>query len=409
MPNRIVIVGAGQAGVATAFKLRSHGHSGPITLLGEEPHLPYHRPPLSKKFVTERLDAERLHIRQAALYEKEGIRLVNNSHVQALDRAHRQVMTSDGQTFDYDALVLATGSQPRLLPFVTGGHPNNVLTLRTLADAVSMRERFAPNARLLVMGGGYIGLESAAVARGLGMTVTLVERDARILNRVASPQTAAYFRDLHRRHGVTIIEGANVAQFEHAADCVTAVTLADGTRIAVDVVIVGIGVTPRTDLAAQAGLAVENGIVVDRSCRTSDPLIYSLGDCASFPYQDRRTRLESVQNAVDMADVVARSIMGEPAQYDALPWFWSDQYSTKLQIAGLNAGYDRVAVRQNTDDSLSVWYFKGAQLLAVDAINDPRAFMTAKRWLGLGQAPKWEDMQNSSIALNDLAVSGCKH
>ncbi|RYF38402.1 MAG: hypothetical protein EOO27_50865, partial [Comamonadaceae bacterium] len=185
MASKIVIVGAGQAGVATAFKLRSHGHDGPITLLGEEPHVPYHRPPLSKKFVTDRLDVERLHIRQADLYEKAGISLVSDSHVEAIDRDHRRVRTSNGQAFDYDALVLATGSQARLLPFDEGGRPANVLTLRTLGDAVSMRERFVPGGRLLVIGGGYIGLESAAVARSLGMTVTLVERDARILNRVA--------------------------------------------------------------------------------------------------------------------------------------------------------------------------------------------------------------------------------
>jgi len=409
MSKKIVIVGAGQAGVATAFKLRSHGHDGPITLLGEEPHLPYHRPPLSKKFVTDRLDVERLHIRQADLYEKEGISLVSDSHVEAIDRVQRRVRTSNGQAFDYDALVLATGSQARLLPFDEGGRPGNVLTLRTLGDAVSMRERFVPDNRLLVIGGGYIGLESAAVARSLGMTVTLVERDTRILNRVASPETAAYFRDLHRKHGVTIYEGAGIAQFDRSGDCVTAVTLTDGTRIAVDVVVVGIGVMPRTDLAARVGLAVENGIVVEQSCRTSDPLIYSLGDCASFPYRDRSIRLESVQNAVDMADVVARSIMGEQAQYDALPWFWSDQYSTKLQIAGLNAGANRVAVRQNTDDSLSVWYFDGDQLVAVDAINDSRAFMTAKRWLGMGHAPSWEDVQDISIALGDLPVSVRRH
>lgn len=405
MSKNIVIVGAGQAGVATAFKLRSHGHDGAITLVGEEASLPYHRPPLSKKFITDRLDVERLHIKQADLYAKENITLESNCCVHAIDRAGKCLRLSDGRTIAYDALVLATGAQARRLPDAEGGHASNVLTLRTLDDAARLRDAFVPHGRLLVVGGGYIGLESAAVARSLGMTVTLIERDARILGRVASPETAAYFRDLHREQGVTVVEGVSVARFDYAGDRVVAAQLSDGRHIDVDIVIVGVGVTPNTDLARHAGLSIVNGIAVDRYCRTSDPSIYALGDCASFPYGERKIRLESVQNAVDMADVVARAITGRPVEYAAIPWFWSDQYSTKLQIAGLNTGYTRVAVRQSHQGSLSVWYFIGDRLIAVDAINDPRAFMTAKRLLGSGRTPKWEDIQDTSLELSALSAA----
>lgn len=405
MPKHIVIVGAGQAGVATAFKLRSHGHDGPITLVGEEAALPYHRPPLSKKFITERLDVTRLHIKPIDLYRKENITLINDCQVRSINREAKCLTTSDGRSIAYDRLVLAVGAQARRLPDAHGGSASNVLTLRTVEDAMRLRDAFVQQGQLLVIGGGYIGLETAAVARSLGMTVTIIEQGPRILGRVASAETAAYFRNLHREQGVSVREGVSVARFAYDGDRITAAVLSDGVHVEVDIVIAGIGVNPNTDLAAHAGLTTDNGIVVDRSCRTSDPAIYALGDCASFPYQGGAIRLESVQNAVDMADVVARSITEKEVEYTAIPWFWSDQYGTKLQIAGLNMGYTRVAVRQSHPGSLSVWYFAGERLIAVDAINDPRAFMMAKRLIGTDRTPAWEAIQNPSIELSALSVA----
>ena len=403
MSNNIVIVGAGQAGVAVAFKLRSYGHTGLITLVEAESVLPYHRPPLSKRFITDRLDAERMYIKQAALYEQSNIAFVKGCTAVSINPGIKCVDLSNGQSVAYDVLVLATGSRARNLPDPDQPPARNVRTLRTLDDAQWLREAFLPGARLLVIGGGYIGLESAAVARSLGMNVTLIERDPRILGRVASAETAAYFRALHQAHGVTVHEGVNLTRFEYAGERVTAVELSDGSRLAVDVVIVGIGVAPNTDLAAHAGLHIENGIAVDRSCRTSDASIYALGDCASFPSEGRMIRLESVQNAVDMAEVVACAITGDPKEYVPVPWFWSDQYATKLQIAGLNTGYTRTVVRENHAGSLSIWYFAGDRLVAVDAINDARAFMTAKRLLAQCRSPNSDMVRDTSIELNALS------
>lgn len=405
MTRDVVIVGAGQAGVAAAFKLRAHGYDGSITLLGDEPQLPYHRPPLSKKFIAERLPDERLHIKPADLYARSDITLVSDCEVQAIDRQARQVHASQGRSFPYDALVLATGAQARRPVMAEGVTPSNLLTLRTLADATRMREAFAPGRRLLIIGGGYIGLEAAAVARKHDMAVTLVERGTRILGRVAASETADYFRALHQAQGVVLYEGVDVAHLDCQGDRIVAARLTNGVHLAVDVVVAGIGVTPHTGLAERAELAIDNGVKVDGSCRTSDPSIYALGDCASFTWRGRTTRLESVQNAVDMAEVVACAITGKPSAYAALPWFWSEQYDTRLQIAGLNTGYTRVAVRGAQQASRSIWYFDGDQLIAVDAINDARTFMTAKRLLVQAQTPSWSDVQDVNRPLDALLAA----
>jgi 3-phenylpropionate/trans-cinnamate dioxygenase ferredoxin reductase subunit len=261
----------------------------------------------------------------------------------------------------------------------------NVLLMRSLADADALAPHLLPGKRVLVIGGGYIGLEAAAVASSKGLQVTLVEAAARILQRVAAPATSDWFRALHRGHGVDLREGASLRRLLADGDRVCGAEMADGSRIDADVVLVGIGVQPNVELAEAAGLAVDNGIVVDALCRTSDPSILAAGDCCSFEYRGQRIRLESVQNANDQAAVAAHTVAGQDKPYAALPWFWSDQYDCKLQIAGLNLGYDDVVERPGkTERSRSVWYYQGEQLLAVDAMNDAAAFVTAKKLLERG-------------------------
>jgi 3-phenylpropionate/trans-cinnamate dioxygenase ferredoxin reductase subunit len=290
------------------------------------------------------------------------------------------------------------------LPVELGANAVNVHTLRSLSDARKLRDAFTLGGHLLVVGGGYIGLETAAVARRLGMRVTLIEQAERILQRVAAGETADYFRALHRAEGVEIFEGVGLESVDQVDGRVVRARLSNGETLPVDVIVAGIGVVPHTDLAAAAGLAIDNGIAVDSAGRTRDPAIFAAGDCASFPYAGRRIRLESVQNAIDQAEVVAEAMMNFPAEYRPTPWFWSDQYATKLQIAGLNHGFTRVVRRPGTRDGISVWYFAGEEFLAVDAINDPKAFMTARQWLAAGRKPRFADLADPSRELGAIAT-----
>ena len=383
--GHIVVVGAGQAGAACVAKLRGLGYEGAITMVGDEPVFPYQRPPLSKKYLLGELTLERLYLRPASFYQDNQISVHTGQRVQAIDRHAKSVQLTN-ETLTYDHLVLATGSAPRRLPAAIGGDLRGVFTVRDLADADAMAPYFQPGAKVLIVGGGYIGLEAAAVAAAKGLQVVLVEMAPRILQRVAAPETSAYFRDLHSRHGVDIREAVGLQGLQGSDGHVSGATLSDGTELAVDFVIVGVGIAPATELAQAAGLELDNGIVADQHGRTSDPHIWTAGDCASFPHQGGRIRLESVPNAIDMAECVAENIMGAEKTYVPQPWFWSDQYDVKLQIAGLNTGYDRVVARAgDKPGAASFWYFAGAQLLAVDAANDPRAYMIGKRLIDAGK------------------------
>jgi 3-phenylpropionate/trans-cinnamate dioxygenase ferredoxin reductase subunit len=382
--DRIVVVGAGQAGASCVAKLRSDGFGGAITLIGEEHVPPYQRPPLSKAYLLGEMALERLYLRPEAYYAENGIELMLDTVVQAIDRSDGKVIAG-GHAVDYDALVLATGSVPRRLPGRIGGEMAGVHVVRTLRDVDEMAPELREGVRALIVGGGYIGLEAAAVCSKLGLDVTLIEAADRILSRVACPETAAWFRDLHARHGVRVVEGVGLERLV-GQDRVTGAVLTDGREIPADVVIAGIGITPATALAEAAGLAVENGIRVDARGRTSDPAIWAAGDCASLPYRGHRIRLESVQNAIDQAEAVARNILGAGQDYVPHPWFWSDQYDVKLQIAGLNAGYREVVVRE-AEGARSHWYYAGPTLLSVDAMNDPRAYMVGKRLIEAGRSP----------------------
>ena len=381
----VVVVGAGQAAASCVARLRARGFDGAITLIGDEPVPPYQRPPLSKAYLLGQMDEARLYLRPESYYADNAITLRTGTRVTAIDRAARQVRMGE-TVLGYDQLVLATGSVPRSLPAAIGGDLDGVFTVRTLADVDAMRPRFAPGTPVLVIGGGYIGLEAAAVAAKLGMAVTLVEMAPRILQRVAAEQTSDHFRRVHAAHGVDIREGVGVVRLTGQGH-VTGAELTDGKLVKAGLIIVGVGITPATGLAQAAGLTIDNGIAVDAQGRTSDPAIWAAGDCASFPQGGGRLRLESVGNAIDMGELVADNILGDGRDYVAKPWFWSDQYDVKLQIAGLSTGFDRVVTRQGDGDAVSFWYYAGDRLLALDAMNDPRAYMVGKRLIEAGKSP----------------------
>lgn len=399
--THVVVIGAGQAGSSLVAKLRNSGFDGRITLIGAEAVPPYQRPPLSKAYLLGDMVLDRLFLRPESFYAEHDIDLRLNQFVSAIDPAARTVTVS-GEVLSYDHLVLTTGSTPRRLPASIGGTLEGVFVVRDLLDVNTMAPHVQQGRRALIVGGGYIGLEAAAVAAKRGLSVTLVEMADRILQRVAAPQTSDYFRALHQSHGVAIHEGVGLDRLLGDGH-VTGARFTDGTELPFDLVIVGVGIAPATALAETAGIAIENGIRTDAQGRTSDPAIWAAGDCASFPWRGQRIRLESVPHAIDQAECVAENIMGAAKNYEAKPWFWSDQYDVKLQIAGLNTGYDRTIVRPGEKaGSQSVWYFSGQELLAVDAMNDPRAYMIGKRLIESGQSPAAGDIANTDIPLKSL-------
>lgn len=398
--SHIVVVGAGQAGSSLVVKLRNSGFDGKITLVGTEPVPPYQRPPLSKKYLLGEMDVERLFLRPESFYNDLDITLALGHPVEAIDSANKTI-TVNGASLAYDHLALTTGSHPRRLPATIGGALEGVHVVRDLADVDAMAPAFKEGARVLIVGGGYIGLEAAAVAAKLGLNVTLVEMGERILQRVAAPETSDYFRALHASHGVDIRESIGLERLLGDTH-VTGALLSDGSQIELDFVIVGVGIFPATELAEMAGVTLNNGIENNAFGQTSDPSIWAAGDCASFPYKGGRIRLESVQNAIDQAENVAENMLGAAKDYLPYPWFWSDQYDVKLQIAGLSTGYDRIITRQGDGATVSFWYYRGETLLAVDAMNDPRAFMVAKRLLAAGKSPAPEAVADIETELKTL-------
>jgi len=400
--EKVIIVGGGQAAASLAHKMRSLGFDGALTMMCEEKTPPYQRPPLSKKYLLGEMALERLYLRPEHYYVEQNITLHLGERVNAIDRQNNEIITEKGQ-YAYDRLVLATGSTPRLLPAHLGGTLENVFSVRDLKDADSLAPHMKEGKRLLIIGGGYIGLEAAAVAAARGMDVTLIEMSERILQRVAAPQTSDYFRSLHQSHGVTIKEQTGLTRLLGQNGQVVGAELSDGSTLEIDLAILGIGITPATNLAQDCGLAIENGIRVDALGRSSDPNIWAAGDCCSFPYKDGYLRLESVPNAIDQAEVIAQNIMGAEIAYIPKPWFWSDQYDVKLQIAGLNTGYDKIIERKNpTLLSQSFWYYAQDTLIAVDAMNDPRAYMVAKKLIESGLTPDPALVEDASSNLKDL-------
>ncbi|WP_374378888.1 NAD(P)/FAD-dependent oxidoreductase [Dongia sp.] len=386
MSDPIVIVGAGQASASCAAKLRALGFDGRIVIIGEEKAAPYQRPPLSKKYVSGELALERLFVRPLSWYDEEKVELRLGTRAAAIHPAAHEVEFGDGSRLNYRDLVLTTGSRPRRLPAAIGGDLAGVYTVRDLADADAIAPSLRAGAKLLVIGGGYIGLEAAAVAAQKGLSVTVIEMADRILQRVAAAPTSDYFRALHQARGVTIREKTGLAKLVGEGGKLSGAELSDGSFLPADLAIVGIGILPNDDLAKAAGLAVEAGILVDGHGRTSDPHVYAAGDCANFPWRGERTRLESVQNAIDQAEHVAAAILGATQDYDPKPWFWSDQFDIKLQIAGLNRGYDSTVLRPGKrPGTQSVWYFRQGRLIAVDAMNEALAYALGKKAIEAGK------------------------
>jgi 3-phenylpropionate/trans-cinnamate dioxygenase ferredoxin reductase subunit len=379
--NGIAIVGAGQAGAAIAARLRRKGFAGPLAIYGDEPAPPYQRPPLSKKYLDGAWPAERLWLRPAEFWREQEIDLRLGGVVQMIDPELGNLIC-DGELHSWGKLALATGAAPRPLPPHFENF-DNVHVLRSLGDVDRLRPAFRQGRRLLVVGGGYIGLETAAVAVKAGLSVTVVERAPRILERVACIETADAIRAMHKDHGVTILEGVGIASTS-GGSALEAVGLDDGSQIPCDLVVVGIGVLPRTELAEAAGVNCANGVLVDAFGRSSAAGLWAAGDCACFPLDGQPTRLESVQNAIDQAEVVADDMLGEGRPYRPVPWFWSDQYDSKLQIVGLNRGYDFVVAHPSARGR-SHWYFAQDRLLAVDALDDSRAYMAARKLLEQGR------------------------
>lgn len=385
--THFIVVGAGQAGQSIVSTLRSQGFDGQITLIGEEPAIPYQRPPLSKAYLLGDMEVERLYLRPSSYYADEGVDLRTSERVTAIDATAKTItLTSGGveETLAYDALALTTGSAPRRLPAKIGGDLDGVYTMRSLADADAIAPEFVEGASVLIVGGGYIGLEAAAVAAKKGLNVTLVEMSERILQRVASQETSDYFRALHESHGVRILEGVGLNKLT-GKDRVTGAALSDGSTLDVDFVIVGVGIIPGTELAEAAGVEIDNGIKTDLFARTSDPSIFAAGDCASYPQDGAQVRLESVGNAIDQGAIAAKNMLGQNVEYTPKPWFWSDQYDVKLQIAGLSTGHDQVVMRDG-GTMRSHWYYKNGKLIAIDAMGDTRGYMVAKRLIESGKS-----------------------
>lgn len=380
--RRIVVVGAGQAGLQTCESLRRGGHAGPLVLVGDEPHLPYQRPPLSKKFLTGEFDAARLVLRPAAQLAKLDIVITRGTTVPAIHRDRREIELANGEFLGYEQLVLATGARARRLP-VPGAALEGVCHLRGLDDAEAIRARLGGAHRLVVIGGGFIGLEVAAIARSLGKDVTVVEAQDRLLARVVAPFVSAHFAHVHAAHGVGILLDTQVTAIARAGGSL-AVALGDGRSLPADLVVVGIGVLPNLELARDAGLACADGIVVDEYARTADPAILAVGDVAWHRNALLGTshRLESVQHAVDHAKTAAQTLLGRLVPYAQIPWFWSDQYDLKLQMVGMNRGFDTLVLRGVPESgAFSAFHYQGARLLAVDSINSPLDHMIARKLL----------------------------
>jgi len=398
-------VGAGQAAASFVSRHVALGSEQPLLLIGEEPHPPYQRPPLSKKYLLGQLERERLFIRPLEWYQDQNIELRLDTRVDAIDRDRRQIITADGKSIDYDKLLLCTGSSARGLPAEIGGELGGVFTLRSIADIDKMSPQFQAGRRLLIIGGGYIGLEAAAAGRQLELEVTVLEMADRILQRVAAAATSDYFRGLHAGHGVVLHESARMTRLLADDGTVCGAELESGEIFEADLVLVGIGCSPNTELAQAAGLDCNNGIRVSETCQTSDPNIYAAGDCSNFIRNGQQIRLESVQNAADQGDLVARVLAGEAVTYTALPWFWSDQYDCKLQIVGLNQGHNQTVLRPGANEtSQSVWYYRDHHLLAIDAMNEPKSYAFGRRIIEAGKNPSPQEVADPATDLKALAM-----
>lgn len=402
-----MVIGGGQAGAQALQSLRQGGYKGALTMIGDEPALPYQRPPLSKAYMKGEMTEERLYFRPAPWYQDQNIEVILSTRATGIDRTSRKVELAHGGHVDYDALIIATGSRPRPLP-LKGATLQGVHDLRDLSDVERIRPNMIAGRKMVIIGAGYIGLEAAAVARQMGLDVTVLEMAPRVLARVTSPVMSAFFEAEHRAKGVTILTDAHLDHLDGTDGKVSAAILADGTRLDADIVLVGIGILPNEELAREAGIACNNGILVDRDARTSDPRVFAAGDCASRPlvHYGRSGRLESVHNAIEQGKLAAAAILGKPRPAEDCPWFWSDQYDLKLQIAGLSQDYDEIVVRGAPKDrKFAAFYLRNGTLIAVDAVNSAPEFLASKKLIMTGAKLAPATLGDTSISMKDIAAA----
>ena len=407
MQAEVVIVGAGHGGAQAAVALRSNGFAGSILMIGREPEIPYERPPLSKEYLARDKTFDRLAIRPAQFWADKEVTLALSREVVTIDPAAHRLTLGDGESVGYGKLIWATGGDPRKLT-LPGAELDGIHAVRTRADVDQLMRELDGGARqVVVIGGGYIGLEAAAVLTKLGCSVTLLEALERILARVAGPEISAFYEAEHRAHGVDLRTGVSVAALEGADGRVTGVRLGDGSLVQAEIVIVGIGIVPQVGPLLAAGASGGNGVEVDDHCRTTLPDIFAIGDCASFACAfagGAAMRVESVQNANDMATCVAKDICGTGQPYHALPWFWSNQYDLKLQTAGLSVGYDQTVLRGDpASRSFSVCYLRGGQLVALDCVNMMKDYVQGRKLVELGLSPDPAQLANAEVPLKELA------
>ncbi|MGI9479998.1 MAG: NAD(P)/FAD-dependent oxidoreductase [Hyphomicrobiaceae bacterium] len=406
MTKTFVIVGAGQAGAQAAQSLRQAGYDGRLVLIGDEVHAPYQRPPLSKKFLAGEIGTERIVLLPDKFYDDNAIDRLFGHRAESLDARARTVTLDDGSSIGFDKALMATGSRSRALP-LPGADLDGVVSLRSIADVDGMRPRIQQGQRVIIIGAGYIGLEVAAMTRSLGLEVRVVEAAQRVMVRTAPEVVSRYFEDLHRANGVMFETGVGVEAIARGAGGELSVTTSAGA-FAADWVLVAIGGQPNTEIGSDAGLTIDNGIAVDDHCRTSAPGIYAAGDCTSFPSAryGRRLRLESVQNAIDQAKAAALAMLDQGAPYDPVPWFWSDQFETKLQIAGLGQGADAHVVRGDpASGAFAVAHLSAGRMIALDAINAPRDYMHARRLVPTAGTVDQAALADPAVPLNEAVKS----
>jgi len=404
--GRVVILGGGHAGGSAAAFLRQYGHTGPIVLVGEEPLLPYQRPPLSKAWLKGEAGEDELQLRPPSFYAENDIAVRLGLKATRIDREAKIAFLEDGEALHYDALIIATGARARRLP-LKGGELARTLELRTAADAEMLKAGIAPGKRLVIVGGGYVGLEVAASARALGAEALVIEREPRILARVAGPILSDFFTAYHRRHGVRFELGAWVEALEGADGQVSAVRLNDGRTVPCDLVLIGVGALPNQELAEAAGLPCDGGIVVDEEARTADPAVFAIGDVTKrpLPLYSRSLRLESVPSALEQAKQAAAAITGHKPPAHEVPWFWSDQYDLKLQIAGVPFDVDDLVVRGDPASArFAVFHMKGEVIQAVEAINSPAEFMGGRLLIGAKRPVSRERLADPQVSMKEVGI-----
>lgn len=403
MSSTTVIIGAGHGGGEAAIQLHKAGFEGKIILIGEEPYQPYERPPLSKDLLSGDMALERLFLRPDGYYAEHGIEILTGTRVSAIERAARQVRLENGEALSYDWLVIATGARVRRLP-LPGANLPGIHVIRSIDDTLALKADMRPGAKMAVIGGGYIGLEAAAVAKKMGLGVTLFEAAGRLMPRTASKPISDFFAQYHRSNGVDIRLQAGIAGFQGDAR-IEAMETTTGEHCATDLALMCVGVVPNSELAEDAGLEVEDGIVVDEHCRTQDDAIFAIGDVTRHPnpIYGHSLRLESVHNAMAQARVAAHAIAGAPESYAEVPWFWSNQYDLRLQIAGVAQPGDEVIVRGNSNlPGFSVAHLREGKLAALEAVNNPRDFMAAKKLIAAKTKVDAARLADASTALKDL-------